>query len=828
MRTKLPSVSSATVRALTVRALVLVVGLAALLAAAMIALIVSMGVLDEEADALERVGGQRMMAQRAALRVSKLGQPAGTPLVRQRYRDELEYLAEHLRDDARWLIDNPDVPAEVASLYATAWDGEAGVMVRFHAALQAFLDGRDNGDGLNHREAMLFNEEAASRYRHHAITELDQLKAIAATTFVLLLGGLGILYLLVLRPAIAEVRTQVRRQAALNDAIVQSGHGVLLLDQYGGIGFANAYAEELTEYGAGNLNGLGLGRLLFSTYGEDTADVILATAARGTWRGDVRIIRRSGVMVWAEMVVSAAASEGGYLVIFFDATQRREAEAKLRQARERLAAAIEAVDDGFALFDAEERLVLCNRKFITQVPQLEPWIVPGVSVASLLVHAWKLGLVDTELALDQFTALRRAQFRSGHGQSEVRLTDGRILRSTDRRTPEGGRVSVIGDVTAATANRDQLRRALEQAEAASRSKTAFLSSMSHELRTPLNAILGFAQLLDASTDGALGPSQRRSVGHILRSGRHLSDLIGRVLELADLEAGKIQLSLSSFDLAAVALDCAGRAAERLHSAALAMRITGCDKPIAVRGDAIRMAEVIDHLLSNAIKFNHPGGSIELALNAIGGAKVRLVVTDSGCGIAAAVQHQVFQPFNRLGGEGSSIEGAGIGLTISRVLVEQMGGTIDFSSTEGQGSRFWLDLEAVQVDGRAVTCVGRVLYVEDHPRNRALMDEVAKANGGLEVQVISDRALAGQLALTAQPAFDLIIIDVVPPGTEAVELCRQLRQHPGARFPPVVAFGLERRDGEAIRLAALGFDAYLAPSADVAAVSALIRRYCRPS
>lgn len=715
MSSKLPSVSSATVRALTARALVLVVGVAVLLAAAMITLIVTMGTLDEEAEALERVGGQRMMAQRAALLVSKLGPSAATPPMRQRYRNELEHLVQRLRDDARWLIDNPDVPAEVASLYATAWDGEAGVMVRFQATLLAFLDGRDNGDGLNHREAMLFNEEAANRYRRHAMAELDQLKTIAAIAFALLLGGLGVLYLLVLRPAISEVRTQVRRQAALGDAIVQSGHGVLLLDSYGSIGFANAYAEELTEYGADTLNGLGLGRLLFSAYGEDTADVILETAAQGSWRGDVRIIRRSGVMAWVEMVVSAAASEGGYLVIFFDATQRREAEAKLRQARERLAAAIEAVDDGFALFDAEERLVLCNRKFIAQIPLLEPWIVPGVSVASLLVHAWKLGLVDTELGLDQFTTLRLAQFRSGHGQSEVRLTDGRILRSTDRRTPEGGWVSVIGDVTAATANRDQLRRALEQAEAANRSKTVFLSSMSHELRTPLNAILGFAQLLDASSDDALGPTQRRSVGHILRSGRHLTDLIGRVLELADLESGKIQLSIGHFDLAAVALDRVGRVAERLHSATLELRVSGCDKPVAVRGDAIRMAEVIDHLLSNAIKFNHPGGSIGLVLNVIDGDKVRLEVNDSGCGIAAAVRQQVFQPFNRLGGEGSTIEGAGIGLTISRVLVEQMGGTIDFASTEGKGSRFWVELEAAQVQAYAVTSAGPRLYAEERPR-----------------------------------------------------------------------------------------------------------------
>ncbi|AVM74498.1 Non-motile and phage-resistance protein [Magnetospirillum gryphiswaldense MSR-1] len=824
MSDNLPSQSVATVRALSGRATALALGLAVLLALALATLLASVSTLDEEAEVLELVGGQRMMAQRAALLAEKLERPGETALSRQRYRNELEHVAERLRDEARKVIEHPDVPPEVVILYATAWDAEAGVMARFHSAVQAVLTGRGGVDALNHREAMLFNEEVASRYRQHVADEVRQLKLVLGVSFTSLLGGLLLLFVLVLRPAIAMVRQQISRQSALGEAIVQSGHGVLLLDDQGTVGFANTYAESLTEYGEGGLDGLDLGRLLFSAYGDDTADIILETAARTTWRGDVRIVRRTGVMIWTEMVVTAAASEGGYLVIFFDATARREAEAKLRQARERLAAAIEAVDDGFALYDAEERLVQCNRKYIALLPQLEPWLVPGTSFASLIVHSWKLGLVDSELAAEQYTNLRLAQFRAGQGQCELRLRDGRILRATDRRTPEGGRVSVLADVTTLNASRDHLRRALEQAEAANRSKNVFLSSMSHELRTPLNAIVGFAQLLEGTPDGAFGPSQRRSVGHILRAGKLLDELVHQVLELADLESGNVHLYLTDFDLAAVALDACSRLKNRLQEGQLELRQTGCDSPVGAHGDAQRMAEVIGHLLSNAIKYNRPGGSIDLSVDNMVG-KVRLTVRDSGNGIPPDLHDQVFQPFNRLGGEGAAVEGTGIGLAICRALIQQMGGAIGFSSTLGQGSTFWVELAAAQVKMDPSLVIGRILYVHSSPSHQALMTQLSAAHPGLTVQIVTSPEQAGRLAL-ADPGFGLIVVDVAAAIGEAAELCQILRGNPATRFIPVIAFSDEDREGEANRLTALGFDATLGARADMAEISALVRRYCR--
>lgn len=832
MNTSIASGATASVRALTVRSVVLVVVLAGLLGLAMAVLFNTMAGLDEEADALERVGGQRMMSQRAALLAEKLGQPGLSSGQRQHLRQELNTVLGKLQTDIRWLVSDPDVPAEIVSLYATAWEDENGVMARFRDGVTAVLEGRGPAEGLNHREAMLFNEEVASRYRSHASGELTLLKQVSALAFAVLLVGLGGLYALVLRPAITLVQAQIRRQAALGDAIIASGHGVLLLDDNGVVTFANSYAEAVVGYdgGDGGLVGRALAHLVFSAYGEETAEDILAAAASKSWRGDVRLLLRDGIVLWVEMVVSASAAEGGFLVIFFDATTRREAEAKLRQARERLAAAIEAVDDGFALFDAEERLVLCNRRYVSHVPQLEPWIRPGITAAKLLEHAWKLGLIDTDLGLEQFQAVGLGHFRAGLGQTEWRLTDGRIVHVSERRTPEGGRVQLIADVTADNANRDQLRKALAQAEAANRSKTVFLSSMSHELRTPMNAILGFAQLLEAASDGtAFGPSQRRAVRHILSAGQGLNDLIGQVLMLAELEAGNIHLDSGSFDLAAVVNAGIADHRDRIEQQKLSLRVFGAEHCVMVRGDSGRMAEVIGHLLSNAIKFNRSEGHIEVTIGAATGGRVRLAVSDSGTGIADEVHDKVFQAFNRLGAEGSSIKGAGIGLTIARALVEQMGGSIGFSSVADRGSVFWVELPAAPGEMAAASrggqVFGRVLALSGNGQNRRILETVALGYPNLRLELAETCAEVTEMA-AAGPSPDLIIIDLRAGGGDAVSLCQSLRQGTFTRFLPMVAITDDSSPAEAIRLAALGFDGLLGQPLDPAELLALIQRYCQ--
>jgi PAS domain S-box-containing protein len=248
------------------------------------------------------------------------------------------------------------------------------------------------------------------------------------------------------------------------------------------------------------------------------------------------------------------------------------------------------------------------------------------------------------------------------------------------------------DVTARKTAEEAMICARDEAERANRAKSEFLSSMSHELRTPLNAILGFAQLL--RHDASLNTDQRDSMDEILKAGRHLLDLINEVLDLACIESGQLSLSLEPVELDELVRECR----QLVHPLALARELTLRANEVSrtvVRADRVRLKQAIINLLSNAIKYNRTGGRVELSVWMVDVAYVRIEVVDTGLGIPAGILTAVFEPFNRAGRDGSNIEGTGIGLTITRRLVELMGGKIAASSEVGVGSRFWIDLPIVR-------------------------------------------------------------------------------------------------------------------------------------
>src|SRR5581483_4591134 len=307
-----------------------------------------------------------------------------------------------------------------------------------------------------------------------------------------------------------------------------------------------------------------------------------------------------------------------------------------------------------------------------------------------------------------------------------------------------GGVAVLRDITEAKRAAEALTLAKNEAEQANHAKSEFLSRMSHELRTPMNSILGFAQLLELEN---LAPEQKDNLQHILRAGSHLLELINEVLDLSRIEAGKLGLSPEPVRMREAlkdALELVRPLAERqnIHiSPDVAIR---CDRHVLA--DRQRLKQVLLNLLANAIKFNREGGSVMLACDEIDGNRLRIEVTDTGRGIAAEDISRIFVPFERLWAEQEGIDGTGLGLALSKRLIEAMGGRIGVESTPGAGSRFYVELSLTEhaIDSLPAsgapfrsgndeeTYRGTVLYIEDNLSNLRLIERVLARYPGVRL------------------------------------------------------------------------------------------------
>jgi PAS domain S-box-containing protein len=378
-----------------------------------------------------------------------------------------------------------------------------------------------------------------------------------------------------------------------------------------------------------------------------------------------------------------------------------------------------------------------------------------------------------------------------------------------------------------------LEEAKRAAESANRAKSEFLSRMSHELRTPLNAILGFGQLLEM---GAPTPRQRQQVEQILKGGRHLLELINEVLDLARIEAGALHLSpepVSVRQACAEVGDLVRPLAERHGVRVEAACATAPD--LYVRADNQRLKQVLLNLLGNGVKYNRThGGCVSLTWEELPGGRVRLAVRDTGPGIAPEMRQRLFNPFDRLGAEATAVEGTGLGLVLCKRLTEAMGGTLDLTSTVGQGTTVFVDLPraapaqragprppAALAPAAARGGRGTVLYVEDNRANLGLMEDVLASRPG--VRLLSATQGGAGLELARQHRPDLILLDVHLPDVPGDEVLRQVRSDPHLRTTPVIVISADATPTQAQRLRAAGASEYLTKPLDVSRFLTLLDR-----
>jgi len=368
----------------------------------------------------------------------------------------------------------------------------------------------------------------------------------------------------------------------------------------------------------------------------------------------------------------------------------------------------------------------------------------------------------------------------------------------------------------------ELEAARSTADKANLAKSEFLSNMSHELRSPLNAILGFAQLMDSGMP-APTPVQRSSIEQILKAGWYLLELINEILDLALIESGRLSMSMEPVSLSEVLLDCQAMIEPLAGKRGIEMHFPSFTAPCFVDADRTRVKQVFVNLLSNAIKYNRRNGAVEVSCQTLGLDRMHISVRDTGEGLSDSKLAQLFQPFNRLGQENSDEEGTGIGLVVSKRLVELMGGSIGAQSTVGVGSEFWIELHLAEPHSMnhesdpsqplelpaTVSNGARVrtlLYVEDNLANMELVAQLIARRPDMRLLRAEDGRRGIALARANLP--DVILMDINLPGISGLQALGMLREDPLTRHIPVLALSANAMPRDVEKGLEAGFFHYL--------------------
>ncbi|MDR3627067.1 MAG: ATP-binding protein, partial [Ignavibacteriaceae bacterium] len=554
------------------------------------------------------------------------------------------------------------------------------------------------------------------------------------------------------------------------------------------------------------------------------------------------------------------------LLAIEDITERKEIEAGLEKTRKELVVIKDSADEvsEFAenmintirepliALDKNLRVVKASRSFYDFF-KVSSGETIGTLIYDLGNHQWDIPKLKEllETILPQKTTFDNYEVEhdfSAIGKRIMLLNARKIQRGAGK---EQTILLAIEDITERKNNENELSKAKAEAERANVAKSEFLSRMSHELRTPMNSILGFAQLMDM---GELNPAHKKGVNQILKSGKHLLELINEVLDIAKIETGKLTVSpepVEIYGIISETIDIVRNLAEKNQ---ITIESDASDtKTLFVEADHQRLKQVLLNLINNAVKYNRNGGSVKVECSIHKSVKnkeneegekeniIRISVADTGKGIAEKYIGKLFNPFERIGAERTETEGTGLGLAISKKLIEAMKGKIGVESEVGKGSIFWIELPQTEsqinryerVDGlkgretEIAQNSGTILYIEDNLSNIQLVEQILETHRpsiNLITNIYGGNAV--HLAIDYKPG--LILLDLDLPDIHGSKVIKLLQDEPRTSAIPVIVLSADAMTKQIEQLMEIGAKDYLIKPIDVVLFLKVVDEWIRKS
>ena len=529
--------------------------------------------------------------------------------------------------------------------------------------------------------------------------------------------------------------------------------------------------------------------------------------------------------------------------IALDITERKQAEEALRSKMALLEAQKNATLDGLLVVDENQKRILVNQQLV-EIFEIPESALETDDDSKMLGHV--VGLMkNPEAFLEKVKYLYEQKHEIS--RDEIELLNGMIL---DRYSApvvgeDGttyGRIWSFRDITEQKRSEANILHARDEAEKANKAKSEFLSRMSHELRTPMNSILGFAQLLEMSE---LNAKQTKGVKNILNSGRHLLDLINEVLDISRIEAGRISLSLEPVAIVGLLEESIDVVRPQMNEKMIEIEVrSSFDTRVFVQADRQRLKQVLLNLLNNAIKYNSDGGTIKVKVDSMsaideGMVKLRIAITDTGKGIPEDDIKKLFTPFERIGAEKTLTEGTGLGLAVSKKLMDAMGGTIGVESIPGEGSTFWIELThytyqaekshvkdlVIDVPIEIGYVEGTILYVEDNISNIELVEEILSNHlQGIKLISIMNGTQALEMAIGHKP--DMILLDLNLPDMHGHDVLKMLQADDNTLHIPVIIISADAMPHQIDRLMTAGAKDYLPKPLDLKSFLAVIDKWLK--